>query len=121
MLRRLLAASPVVVLALACASPTLPLPPPLWPSISPAPPLATGMPDNDHVTLTAACNVPERNAVIVVINEGAGVPADRAVGGALTNACGGWDSVVYAHSGDPLVITYQVGGQISQPTVITVP
>jgi hypothetical protein len=115
MLRRLLAASLVVALALACASPTLPLPPPLAPTVSPGP-------DADHVKLTATCNYPERNVVIVVINENPNVARDLAVGGALTDpTCGSWDATVYAHSRDWLVITYQLGGQTSQPTLVKVP
>ena len=97
-----------------CTSPTLPLPPPLSPSI-------TAGPDADHVVLTASCNVSEVNAVIVVINDTPGVPPDKAVSGALTNDCGGWDTVTYAHSGDVLDITYQLNGQISLPTTVGIP
>ncbi len=97
-----------------CDSPTLPLPPPLAPSI-------TAGPDADHVQLTATCNIAEGNAIILVINDGAGVPLDKAVGGALTNSCGAWDSVVYAHSGDRLDITYQINGAMSLPTVVVPP
>jgi hypothetical protein len=117
MLRRLLATSPVVTLVIACASPTLPLPPPLAPTISPGP-------DADHVRLKAQCNASERNVVIVVFTEGTStvpVPPDQAVGGALTDPmCGSWDATVYAHKGDTLVITYQLMGQISQATSIQV-
>jgi hypothetical protein len=90
------------------------LPPPLAPTVSAGP-------DADHVTLTAACNPPEGGAVIVIINTTSGVPMDRAVGGALTNSCGAWDAVVYAHSGDQLSITYEVNGQTSLPTSISPP
>jgi hypothetical protein len=100
--------------AAGCTSPTLPLPPPLAPSISAGP-------DADHVMLVAQCNPPEANAVIVVINDTPGVPMDRAVGGALTNSCGAWDAIVYAHSGDVLNITYDIGDQTSLPTAISPP
>jgi hypothetical protein len=108
------------VLAVACASPTLPLPPPLAPSFGVSP-------DADHVQLDADCNSSEANSVIVVVNDARGadggpsVPLDRAVGGALANACGGWDAVVYGHAGDPLDITYQLGAQTSLPTRVYVP
>jgi hypothetical protein len=108
------------VLAVACASPTLPLPPPLAPGFGPSP-------DADHVQLIADCNSSEASSIIVVVNDaraadgGSSVPLDRAVGGALANTCGGWDAVVYAHAGDPLDITYQLGGEISLPTRVYVP
>jgi hypothetical protein len=103
-----------VVASAGCTSPTLPLPPPLAPSISAGP-------DADHVMLTAECNPPEADSVIVIINDTPGVPLDRAVGGALTSACGAWDAVVYAHSGDILNITYEIDGLTSLPTTISPP
>jgi hypothetical protein len=77
-------------------------------------------PDADHVKLTATCGGALVGAVIVVINEGTNVPRDQAVGGALTSSCGAWDATVFAHSGDPLVITQEINGAISQPTTIWV-
>jgi hypothetical protein len=115
MLRRMIAASPIVLVAVACASPTLPLPPPLVPTISAGP-------DADHLKLTATCNYPERNSVIIVINENPGVPPGEAVGGALTDMCGAWSTIVFAHTGDLLDITYQLDGTvISQPAFVHVP
>jgi hypothetical protein len=113
MLGRLLAASPVLLGALGCASPTLPLPPPLAPAIAKA--------DIDHVTLTASCNPPEHNAVILVLNENPAVSGGKAVGGALTDGCGGWNTTVYAHSGDRLDITYLLNLEQSLPTTVFVP
>lgn len=113
MLQRVLAACPIVVLALGCASPTLPLPPPLLPSVSAGP-------DADHIKLTATCNYPERFATIVVTNENPSVSPDLAVGGAIADKCGAWSTTVYAHRGDPLVIIYLVNGtDVSQPASIT--
>lgn len=114
MLGRLLTASPLLLGALGCASPTLPLPPPLAPAI-------TQGPDTDHVTLTAACNASQRNAVMLIINENPAVPGSKAVGGALTDSCGGWNTTVYAHSGDRLDITYLLNLQQSLPTTVSVP
>ncbi len=114
---RLTAVSLVAALAAACASPTLPLPPPEEIAVAPGP-------DADHVTLTAMCGGAPRNVVIIVVNEGftAPVPLDKAVGGAITDpTCGKWDSTVYAHSGDLLDITYELSGQISQPALLRVP
>jgi len=113
MFGRLLVAS-TLVWAVGCASPTLPLPPPLAPTI-------TNGPDADHITLTATCNPPERSSVILIINENPAVEGGKAVGGALTNGCGGWNTVVYAHSGDRLDITYLLNLQQSLPTTVFVP
>jgi hypothetical protein len=115
MLRRLLAACPTVALLIACASPTLPLPPPEA--------IAVGaMPDPDHVTLTATCGGAPRNVFVSVVNEASYVPRDKVGVVALTDpVCGKWDATVYAHSGDWLDITYQLDGQISQPALLRVP
>jgi hypothetical protein len=112
MLRRPLAASSAAVLALACASPTLPLPPPETPTI-------TLGPDADHVTLTATCNYPEHNTDIYIVNENA--PNDKRGGIATADDCGAWHAIVYAHPRDPISITYILNGEMSLPTLIFVP
>ncbi|HEY8038371.1 MAG TPA: hypothetical protein VIF15_01195 [Polyangiaceae bacterium] len=113
MLRRLLAVGPVVALALACASPTLPLPPPMAPSIGSGP-------DADHIKLFAPCGGAEANAVMVIVNTNTSVPGDQAVSGSRTDSCGAWDATVFAHSGDFLDITQEFGTTRSQPTVVQV-
>ena len=75
----------------------------------------------DHVILKANCNPPERNAVILVINENPAVPGGEAVGGALSDSCGAWETVVFAHTGDRLDITYLVDQAESLPTTVIVP
>jgi hypothetical protein len=42
------------------------------------------------------------------------------VGGAIANTCGAWQTTMYAHSGDALVITYQLDQEESLPTVVRV-
>ena len=59
--------------------------------------------------------------MILIINENPAVEGGKAVGGALTNGCGGWNTVVYAHSGDRLDITYLLNLQQSLPTTVFVP
>ncbi|HEY6462871.1 MAG TPA: hypothetical protein VIY73_22025 [Polyangiaceae bacterium] len=98
----------VVVLGLACASPTLPLPPPMVPDQSP------GV-DLDHVKLSAPCGGASPNAVIVIVNENGAVPDDQAVSGAVVTSCGSWDASVFAHTGDELEITQEIGTERSQP------
>ena len=114
MLRRLTALVPLVTLALACASPTLPLPPPVEPE--------EGLPpDADHIKLVASCGGELPDVVIVVITNSPGGPNDEAVSGAKTSDCGAWDAVVYAHSGDVLEIVADLGAAQSQPLLYQVP
>jgi hypothetical protein len=116
MLRRLRAVCPPCVLVaafVACASPTLPLPPPEAPAVQPGP-------DADHVKLVAGCGGAQANAVIVIVNRDLSVPNDAAVSGARTDACGAWDATVFAHSGDVLDITQEFGTTSSPPTPVQV-
>jgi hypothetical protein len=98
----------------ACLSPTLPLPPPEAPTIEPGT-------DLDHVKLVADCGGAQANAVIVIVNSNSAVANDMAVSGARTSDCGAWDALVYAHSGDALNISQEVGDTSSPPTVVQVP
>ncbi|HLK38270.1 MAG TPA: hypothetical protein VKU41_16015 [Polyangiaceae bacterium] len=112
MLRRVFAVgrSAGIAVAIGCASPTLPLPPPEVP--------AQEIADADHIKLVAGCGAAEANATIVVENQHA--PADQAVGGAIASDCGSWDATVFAHSGDALTIIQLFGATSSLPTVVQV-
>ena len=114
MLRRLLAVGFLGLLAVACASPTLPLPPPEEPTIGP------GV-DADHVKLAVPCGGADPGALIVIENTNTSVPGDEAVSGAVVSACGSWDATAYAHAGDYLEITQEIGTQVSQPLDLQVP
>jgi hypothetical protein len=98
-------------LGVACASPTLPLPPPE------APTQMAGV-DADHVKLTAGCGGAQGGALIIIVNEN--VAPDLAVGGSIANGCGAWDASVYAHTGDVLQITQEVDQSSSVPTIVNV-
>jgi hypothetical protein len=100
-------------LALACASPTLPLPPPEIPS------QAEGT-DADHIVLSAGCGGAEPSAIIVILNENPALRGDQAVSGTLASPCGQWDAVVYAHAGDTLAITQESGNLTSEDAIYTV-
>jgi hypothetical protein len=116
MVRRLLAVVPLlasVALAVGCASPTLPLPPPEEPTIG------AGT-DADHVKLGVPCGGADPGAIIVVVNTNSSVPPDQAVSGSLVSACGAWDATIYAHTGDFLSITQEIGAQRSPPTLVQV-
>ena len=100
--------------ALACASPTLPLPPPEAPT-------QTAGVDADHIKLTAGCGGAQSGAIILIINQTLETTAmDMAVGGSIANGCGAWDSTVLAHTGDSLAISQESGGQSSDATIYTV-
>ena len=113
MVRRMLAVGVLGTLAFACASPTLPLPPPEDPTVGPGA-------DPDHVRLAVPCGGADPNALIVIVNKNTTVPGDQAVTGALVSDCGSWDATAYAHSGDFLDITQEVGTERSQPLVIQI-
>jgi hypothetical protein len=113
MLRRVFAVGPLAALAVGCASPTLPLPPPEEPTVSP------GL-DADHVILTVGCGGAETGTLIVIVNTNPAVPGDEAVSGSEVSDCGGWDATVFAHEGDFLDITQEIGTERSQPLVLQV-
>ncbi len=113
MVRRILAVGLLATLGVACASPTLPLPPPEDPTVGPGP-------DADHVKLAVPCGGADPSALIVIVNQNPTVPGDEAVTGAIVSACGSWDATAYAHSGDYLDITQEIGTERSQPLVIQV-
>jgi len=112
MLRRI--AVGLLPLGLACASPTLPLPPPELPTIEEGT-------DADHIRLVAGCGAVEGNALVVVLNTNPAVPGDEQVSGAVASACGAWDTETFAHSGDVLDITQEFGTIASTPTIVQVP
>jgi hypothetical protein len=113
MLRRVLAVAPLtaLVLALGCASPTLPLPPPEIPTVG------TGS-DADHVLLTAGCGGAEGGAQIIVENYNA--PGLEQIRGANATGCGSWQAEIWAHKGDSLTITQSVGAETSQSATMQV-
>jgi hypothetical protein len=96
-----------------CVSPTLPLPPPALPTV------AAG-PDADHVRLSATCGGAESGALIVIVNDNLAVPGDRAVSGSIADSCGAWDAIAYAHKGDQLDITQELGNKASTPVYVVV-
>jgi hypothetical protein len=115
MLRRLLAVAPFfVALSVACASPTLPLPPPVAPTV-------TAGSDANHFKLTALCGGVEAGAVVVIENIDTNLANDQRISGAIASPCGSWDAIVYANRGDVLNITQDNGSIVSSPEVIQIP
>ena len=110
-----LAAALAMLCALACESPTLPLPPPEAPIQSP------GV-DADHIKLTASCGGAQDGAIILIINqtlENADA-GEQAVGGSIADGCGAWVAMVFAHTGDLLAILQEEGTQTSDATIYMV-
>ena len=103
-----------LLLAIACESPTLPLPPPSTPYVS-----TQGLPPG-QVRLASPRGA-EPNAVIVIYNTDPAIPLDHRVGGAQADSNGTWDAVVYASSGDVLDVSQQFGTASSPTTNVRVP
>ena len=100
-----------VAASVACASPTLPLPPPDVPYMT-----AGAAPGTVHLAGSNA----ESGAEVIVRNMNPAVPTNRQIGGAVVSPDGTWDAEVYASNGDVLTLTQQVGSMVSSPLVITV-
>jgi hypothetical protein len=103
-----------VGVAVACVSPTLPLPPPATPEI-------TAGVDAAHVTLTSGCGGVEDGADVEIINTNPTVPGGQAGVVALASSCGAWSAVVFAHAGDVLSILQQYANVTSAPITVQVP
>jgi hypothetical protein len=117
MLRRVLAVAPLVALGLACLacdSPTLPLPPPMVPTIT------AGASAHEFV-LTATCGGAEAGAVIIIENTDTNIANDQRISGALASSCGAWNATVYANYGDVLNVTQDDGTVVSSPEVVQIP
>ncbi|MCL2725619.1 MAG: hypothetical protein FWD69_14390 [Polyangiaceae bacterium] len=107
-----LVACVAVAAAVACTSPTLPLPPPAAPSIT----LGTE-PDTYHL---ASVQGAEPNALILVINQDTLLPNNQRVTGTFADLQGSWDLDVTAKAGDVLDISQESGAIRSAPTTIVV-
>src|SRR5258708_22024756 len=93
---------------LAGTSPTLPLPPPSTPSISPSSEVG-------KVHLSSVRGA-EPNALVIVYNRNPAVPLNQRIGGAQADGEGTWDADVVASSGDVLDITQEFGSTRSPAT-----
>ena len=103
----------IVVLALAaCASPTLPLPPPAIPS--------TTLEADGRVTLRSDHGV-EPNALVVILNHNESLPLNQRVAGTLADTEGTWEQTVIASPGDILDVTQEFGSMRSAQTTFRVP
>lgn len=99
----------LVTLVVACASPTLPLPPPEIPTMTNGSTAGT-------IHLSGANAEP--GALVVVLNDNAG-PVNRGVESDVI-ADGTWSANIVAKNGDVLTITQQFGRTVSTPLKLTV-
>jgi hypothetical protein len=102
----------LAALAIACTSPTLPLPPPATPLIS------SGL-EPDTFKLTSIDGA-EPNALIVIVNRNESLPRSKRVSGTIADATGSWDAIVIAKIGDVLDISQESGTTRSPGTTVTV-
>lgn len=108
--RRLLALFAALALAVACTSPTLPLPPPTAPSIT------TGTEPNTW-RLTSDQGV-QPGALVIAVNRNESVPRDKRVTGTIADDRGSWELVVYGNAGDFVDLSQESGTTSSAPTTI---
>ena len=100
-------------LVLSCASPTLPVPPPLLPQIS-----TSSTPGKVHLQSVQGA---EPNALVIIYNRNPAVPLDQRVSGSQADNLGTWDADVVASPGDFLDITQEFGTSRSAPVTAQVP
>jgi hypothetical protein len=116
MVRRRASAALLAVLVLACASPTLPLPPPGIPT--------QAMVDSTHVKLVSNCGGVEPRTNVTVTNQTRTDPTMPGVEGliVLASTCGSWGPVtVYATAGDQITIVQSSDtADVSLPTTVIV-
>lgn len=101
-----LVVAPLAV-ALACNSPTLPLPPPALPTVSASP-----EPGKVHLSSDKGA---EPNAIIVIINTNPNITRDKNVGGATADDNGSWFTDIYGADGDVVEISQEFGTTKSAP------
>jgi hypothetical protein len=104
-------------LLLACASPTLPLPPPLTPSV------AKSMTQGIYVL--SSMNGAQPGAFIGIVNPDPQVPLMLRAGGAQADGGGSWTATIGARSGDVVEVWQEIesdqGSESSAYTEVQIP
>jgi hypothetical protein len=109
--RTFLAATLALVLS-ACASPTLPLPPPSTPEIAP---------QADGKWKLSSKGGVEGHAIVVIFNRNPNLPAADRVDGTQADADGNWEESILAAPGDVIDVTQEFGSTRSAPTTFRIP
>lgn len=99
--------------ALACAAPTLPLPPPSLPSVE-----SSTEPNRYHLRAVRGA---EASAIVVLVNRNPSVPGPERAAATVADNEGTWEVDVWANPGDTLDITQEFGSTRSPPVVLTLP
>jgi hypothetical protein len=98
------------LLAVACTSPTLPLPPPALPTIS------LGTTPNTYHLKSDKGALP--NALVVAVSRNESLPREQRVAAALADAQGSWDMDVFGHTGDVLDLSQEDGATRSPSSTV---
>lgn len=106
-----LVATAFLVGLLACASPTLPLPPPSLPTVS------AGVEPNTFRLSSDRGALP--NALVVVVNRNPSLSLDDRVDGTFADEQGSWELVIAGHAGDIVDVSQQQDDQASPTTSVT--
>jgi hypothetical protein len=115
--------SGVGALIVACAAPTLPLPPPALPIVESAS-LPAGQ-GKLSVKLSSV-NGALPNAIIQTYDSDANLPDDERVGGAQADENGSWDTTIDAFHGDEIevtqeIVTEEMGLEVSPFILVQIP
>lgn len=102
----------VLVVAAACASPTLPLPPPDAPSITTGAETGTFLLTSEHGA--------SPGALILAINRNESLPPAQRVAGTFADDDGSWQLQVYAQVGDVLDLSQETPDAKSSTISVTV-
>jgi hypothetical protein len=122
-LRAGLSFSGVGALIVACAAPTLPLPPPAIPIVDSADLPAAKV--KLSVKLSSV-NGALPNAIIQTYDPNTNLPDDERVGGAQADENGSWDTTIDAFHGDEVevtqeIVTDEMGLEVSPFTLVLIP
>jgi hypothetical protein len=108
-MRRLILALGVFC-ALACTSPTLPLPPPVAPSIT------TGAEPNTFKLSSE--NGAQPNALVIVVNRNEALPREERVNGTIADDQGTWEVTIKGTVGDFVDISQESNSARSASTTV---
>jgi hypothetical protein len=114
LLRAALSLGAAGAFVVACASPTLPLPPPEIPDVE-----SDGLPAGE-VKLVGMAGGAIPGSYIVTINDNPTLPSDDQVGGGGVHSDGSWDAIVHASPGDAIQIFDWEGDEMSPPITVQI-
>jgi hypothetical protein len=114
LLRAALSLAAAGALVVACASPTLPLPPPETPDVE-----SDGLPAGE-VELVGMAGGALAGSYIITINDDPKLSASDQVGGGGVRSDGSWSATIHASSGDAIQIYDLEGDELSPPITVQI-